>query len=272
MKIFDAKNQFQKLEEKIKNIMDENPKVRDKVLTIVLIGTDPSSEKFIKIKSDLCEKLGIKYKVFKIDENLSDGEIFRNVKDIFESGEVGGGIIQLPLPRESLYRVLDFIPVEKDVDVISTEGKSRFYSGDFSVLSPVVRAFENFINENEINLEGLKSVVVGDGELVGKPISFYLEKKGSVVEVLNDYDGSSKLDCELLLLASGVSNLIKGENISEGCDVVDFGSSVIEGKCVGDLDMTSSLEHLGCVSKSPGGMGPLVVRYLMLNYLMTCSL
>mgnify|MGYP001069545461 CR=1 FL=1 len=271
MKIFDGKKQAQKIEENIKEILDNNPEITNSILGIVLIGSDPSSEKFIKIKSNLCEKLGIGYEVFKIDENLPDEEIIKRVKNIFESREVGGGIIQLPLPREGLYKVLDFIPAEKDVDVISTVGKDKFYSGDFSVLSPVLRAFENFINENEIEMGGLKAIVIGDGELVGKPIYFYLEKKGVEVELLSNYDGKSRLNCDLLVLATGVPNLVKGENISDDCNVVDFGYSVVDGKCMGDLDMSSTLEHLGCISKSPGGMGPLVVRHLLLNYLTTCS-
>jgi methylenetetrahydrofolate dehydrogenase (NADP+)/methenyltetrahydrofolate cyclohydrolase len=267
VKIFDGKKQAQKVEENIIETLDKNPEVLDKILAIIMIGKDPSSEKFIKIKSDLCEKLGIEYEIYNIDENISDEESITKVENIFDSEKVGGGIVQLPLPRKSLYKILDIIPVEKDVDVISTVGKENFYSGDFSILSPVLRAFENFINENNIELEKTKAVVVGDGELVGKPISFYLRKKGAEIELLSNYDGNSKLECELLVLAAGIPNLIKGENISDGCNVVDFGSTVVDGKCVGDLDMSSNTENLGCVSKSPGGMGPLVVRYLISNYL-----
>jgi methylenetetrahydrofolate dehydrogenase (NADP+)/methenyltetrahydrofolate cyclohydrolase len=157
--------------------------------------------------------------------------------------------------------------VEKDIDVISSESKRKFYSGDFSRLPPVVRAFQNFVDSCGIELSGSRAVVIGEGDLVGKPISFYLSKKGADVETNSSYNGNEKINCDVLVLAAGVPGLVKGENISDGCNVVDFGSSVIDGKCVGDLDMSSSLDHLGCVSKSPGGMGPLVVRYLLLNFL-----
>jgi len=268
VKIFDFKSQAEKIEDGIKKALAEPDRVGDRVLAIIFIGDDPSSEKFIQIKVSLSEKLGLKCKVFKINEKeMSDQEIFSEVREIFGNDEVRGGIIQLPLPRKSLNEVLDMISVEKDIDVISTEGKKRFYSGDFSRLSPVVRSFDSFIQSNSLELEGLKSVVIGEGDLVGKPLSFYLSKKGADVKTVSNYDGQEKIDCDLLVLSAGVPNLIKGENVSSGCNVVDFGSSIVEGKCVGDLDMDSSLEHLGCVSKSPGGMGPLVVRYLLLNYL-----
>lgn len=266
--IFDSKLQAQKLEEDIRKSLDTSGDIGKKFLAIVLIGNDPSSEKFIQIKVSLCEKLCIPCKVFKIDEKENlDEEIISQVEEIFKNDDVAGGIVQLPLPRKSLEKLLNVIPFEKDVDVISTEGKKRFYSGDFSKLSPVIRAFENFLSNCGISYKGLKAVVIGEGDLVGKPISFYLSKKGAEVKTISDYKSGDRLDCKISVLATGIPNLVKGEDISEGCNVVDFGSSVLDGKCVGDLDMDSSIDHLGIISKSPGGMGPLVVRYLLLNFL-----
>ncbi len=267
MKIFDGKLQALKIEQEIKDQLKNFSNFDENLLAIVQIGDDLSSEKFIKIKVNLCNKIGIKCCVYKIDEkSKSDEDIFYEVKDIFKSREFAGGIIQLPIPRKSLNKVLDFIPLDKDIDVISTEGKKRFYDGDFSVLPPVISSFTNFISANSIKLKDLKTIVIGDGELVGKPVFFYLSKTSSSVKVLSNYDGKEKLDCDLLVLCAGVPNLVKGENISKNCNVVDFGSSIVEGKCVGDLDLNSNIGHLNCVSKSPGGMGPLVVRYLLKNW------
>ncbi len=266
MKIFDPKPLSQEIEREILNNLNERPEKRNRSLAILEIGKDPSSEKFIKIKLSLCEKLGVKCDVFTLDEQSPDREIFAQVERIFKDENVAGGIIQLPLPRESLYEVLNLIPLEKDIDVISTEGKRRFYSGDFSALSPVVMAFNNFILKNQVNMSGLKTKIIGNGDLVGRPVSFFLNNNGADVDILTDYNGTDKLECQLLVLCAGVPNLVKGENISAGCNIVDFGSSVVNEKCVGDLDINSNLEHLGCISKSPGGMGPLVVRCLLLNW------
>ena len=266
MQIFDSKTQSEILEKNISEAVPEGCRA-GKLLSIIQVGDEESSNKFIDLKVKLCEKYGILCKVEKIDESKKDDEIFKIIEHILSDENVSGGIIQLPLPRKSLYKSLDLIPVEKDIDVISTEGKKRFYSGDFSKLSPVVRAFENFSSYCGLNFRDLKTVVVGEGDLVGKPISFYLSRKGADVKTVLDYKSGDKIDCDVLVLSTGTPNLVKGEDVSEGCNVVDFGSSVVEGKCVGDLDMNSSLNHLGCVSKSPGGMGPLVVRYLLLNFL-----
>jgi len=268
MKIFDSKTQSLKIEETILKLLENSDVINKKKLAIIQVGDDTASSKFIDIKIKLGKSLGILCEVYKINEkNCSDDEIFLEIINIFKNEDIAGGIVQLPLPRESLYKILDIIPLEKDIDLISTKAKERFYSDDFSKLSPVIQALKNFSLNCDIDYKGLQAVVIGDGELVGKPISFYLSKKGADVKMVLNYKSGEKIDCDLLVLAAGIPNLVKGENISEGCDVVDFGSSVVDGKCVGDLDMTSSLEHLGCVSKSPGGMGPLVVRYLLLNFL-----
>ncbi len=267
MKIFDSKTQSGILEKKISESLEKLKGV-ERVLAIIQVGNNESSNKFVDLKVKLCEKYGILCEVKKInDVKNNDDEIYEIVENVFSDERISGGIIQLPLPRRSLYRLLDLIPLEKDIDVISTEGKKRFYSGDFSKLPPVVMAFENFSSNCEISYKGLKAVLIGEGDLVGKPISHYLSKKGADVKTISDYKSKDKLDCDLLVLSAGIPNLVKGENISEGCNVVDFGSSVIDGKCVGDLDMKSSIEHLGCISKSPGGMGPLVVRYLLFNFI-----
>jgi len=266
MQIFDGKKEAEKLDKIIQSHLKRYPYERK--LAIVQIGNDLSSDKFIDIKVRLCKRLGIRTHVYKInDKTLSDKGIFKVVEDIFKDREVLGGIVQLPLPRKSLYKVLDLIPIDKDVDVISTEGKKRFYSGDFNILPPVVRALNRFIEVNNIDLNNLKVTVVGDGDLVGKPIAYYLSKQKANVNVLSNYDGECKIDCQLLILSAGVSNLVKGQNIKDACSVIDYGSSIVDGKCVGDFDMNSSLDHLDFVSKSPGGVGPLAVRYLIMNLL-----
>jgi methylenetetrahydrofolate dehydrogenase (NADP+)/methenyltetrahydrofolate cyclohydrolase len=266
MQLFDGKKEAENLDKLIQLHLSRYS--YDRELAIVQIGDDQSSDKFIDIKVKLCERFGIKTHVHKInDKTLSDGEIFKVVEDIFSNEGVLGGIVQLPLPRKSLYKVLDLIPVDKDVDVISTEGKKRFYAGDFNTLPPVVRALNKFIEVGNTNLNNLNVTVIGDGELVGKPLAYYLSKQKANVSVLSNYDGKCKIDCQLLILSAGVPNLVKGENIKAGCSVVDYGSSIVDGKCVGDLDMSSNIEHLDFISKSPGGMGPLVVSYLIMNFL-----
>ena len=127
MKIFDSKIQSEILEKNISEALDKGNGA-GKVLSIVQVGNNESSNKFIDLKVKLCEKYGILCEVTKINEQKKDDEIFEIVENIFSDEHVGGGIVQLPLPRKSLYKLLDLIPVEKDIDVISTDGKKRLDS------------------------------------------------------------------------------------------------------------------------------------------------
>jgi methylenetetrahydrofolate dehydrogenase (NADP+) / methenyltetrahydrofolate cyclohydrolase len=134
-------------------------------------------------------------------------------------------------------------------------------------LPPVVRAFQLFLKDAGIDLHTKRCIVIGYGDLVGKPISFFMLSHGAKVTVLDNYNTGQPLEADLLLLSTGHAGLVTGPAVSANCHVVDFGSTIVEGKTLGDLALTSELGHLGWVSPSPGGMGPLVVRYLVMNYL-----
>ena len=240
-----------------------------KTLLIVQIGDNPVSEKYIGLKVKLCEKLGIPVQVHKISEHLPDATIISGVKALFESKEVNSGIIQLPLPRESLHDILDNIPVQKDVDMISNESQKHFYEGDISRLSPVLWGVNIFLRKNEIDIRNKKVTVLGCGYLVGRPVARYLQEQGSFVEIVDAYTTGTPINADLVVLSAGIPNLVKGDDVSKGCHVIDFGSSIVDGRTVGDFDLMSQIDHLGIVSPSPGGMGPLVVRFLIMNHILT---
>lgn len=265
MIFFDGRFHTNILDEQIKDsILKKKP---SKKLAIIMIGNNQSSDKYVSIKEKLCLKFGIPVLIERIDERLSNDVIEEKVKRICLSQNVGGVIIQLPLPRKSLNSILSLIPEEKDIDLISPNALGKYYSGDFSKLSPVVRSFKYFINNTGIKLENTYTTIIGMGLLVGEPLGYFLLQQEAKVQFILDYKPETSLNCQLLILSAGYPALVKGERIPEGCNVVDFGSSVVDGKTIGDLDLKSEIDHLGAVSPSPGGMGPLVTRYLIMNYL-----
>ena len=267
MELFDGKKHAELLDEKIRKHLSSNP--IDKSLAIILIGSDPASEKYVGIKEKLCNNLGIPIEVHRISEDLTDKQILNQVENIFSSEEVSGGIIQLPLPRETLNKALELIPLDKDIDLISLKAQEIYYSGDFMRLSPIVRALEYFLEVNKIDIEGLDTCVIGDGYLVGKPVAHYLKLKSANTTPLSDYKTGCELDYQLIILSAGIPSLVKGQNVVKDCHILDYGSSVVGGKVKGDLDLDSELSHLGIISPSLGGLGPLVTRYLLLNFLKT---
>ncbi len=261
MTLFSGKEHAALLEKKILEVSEDIRKSYS--LLIVQIGDDLSSTKYINLKKKLCEKVGITVEFLPLTGNEE------NIRDIvsshFHKSSVNGGIIQLPLPTNDLYDCLNLIPVEKDVDLLSQVAKDIFYSGNFTKLSPVIRALDYFIKF--VNFSFGKVVIVGDGLLVGKPSYHFLKTLGFDVIIITNYKTGDYIDADLLVLSVGIPNLVLGQNIKAGCHVVDFGSSVVEGVVVGDLSKDSVIDHLGCISLSPGGVGPLVVRFLVMNLL-----
>ena len=232
-----------------------------------MVGNNESSKKYVNIKKGLCEGFSIPVEVVELDESLSDSEIQAKISSVCADIGVGGVIIQLPLPRRSLDSLVDLIPTKKDVDCLSKESSKKFYSNDFSKLSPVVRAFKNYLEFSEINPKNIDTVIIGKGSLVGEPLGHFLLQQGAKVQFALDYKTNFPINCHLLITSAGSPALVKGESLPEGCNVVDFGSSVLDNKTIGDFDLKSTIGHLGFVSPSPGGMGPLVTRYLLMNFL-----
>jgi methylenetetrahydrofolate dehydrogenase (NADP+)/methenyltetrahydrofolate cyclohydrolase len=127
---------------------------KSSILLIVQVGDNKESEKYVSLKQKLAEKLGIKTEFVLIDPKLSDKTIFEKVKTLFKDKKYSGGIIQLPLPRTSLNKVLEFIPANKDIDLLSPSSQESFYKGNFAKLPPVIKALDYFITNNRVNLYG----------------------------------------------------------------------------------------------------------------------
>ncbi len=286
MVIFNGKEHAQKIDTLLRSRLTGST-IKGEFL-IVLIGDNPISQKYIKIKTKLFENFRIVVKFVQIDSTLSDSQIVAQVEKEFNSSEVSGGLVQIPLPRESLKQVLKVIPSEKDVDLISSTSIEQMGLGDFSRLTPVVRAFNYFALTSllgvSISVENYLDVaqstlllkqyildkevtIIGDGPLVGIPIYNFLTHIGAHPILNKNYTSGDKIYSDFLILGAGVANLVSGEDISDGCTVLDFGISVINDKVVGDLNSNSKLDYLGLVALSPGGIGSVVVRFLLLNFL-----
>lgn len=289
MTIFDGKTHAAALEAYIQRKLNDKMTAGQEIgtLLIVSIGDNAASEKYVAIKLKLCEKLGIKARLIKIPAAEDDDRIFEKVKEAFADPLVTGGIIQLPFPRTSLTGLLDLIPVSKDADCISSTSIAQINHGDFTRLQPVLRSLMYFMqvaqgaectpvdslvdtvkaaDKIKSSYTNARVTVLGNGFLIGEPIGKFLVQLGFSVNINLNYRTGDKIDSDLLILGTGTPNLVNGGDISGGCAVLDFGSSIVDGKVVGDLNKDSNLSHLGLISLSPGGIGPLVVRFLILNF------
>ncbi len=273
MQIFDGTYHAQLLDEKLLEFLQTNPSKAkpflqgDYRLGIVQIGDNSASETYIKVKRSVGKALGLYVEVLHLPETLPDSEILDATKVFFSRNDIFGGLIQLPLPRESLSVALGLIPDSKDLDILAPESRRKFYAGDFTRLPPVVRAFDYFLEQTELDQTSPRIGVVGYGSLVGMTVAHFATLSGYDTRAIGYYSPEAVSDYDLLVLSTGVPELVSPADLSQGVSVVDFGFSRVNGHVVGDLAQDADFEHLGFVSLAKGGMGPLVVRFLFMNFL-----
>lgn len=248
-------NKLQQLEKKSQNL----------TLGVVQVGTDEVSETFISEKRKASQKVGFGFNHYKFSSNILLSDLKQEIKRLPDDGL----IVQLPLPEElDTQKVLNAIPFEKDVDVLSEASLGKFYSGELDILPPVVKAIEMILNEYNISLKNKHLVVIGPGRLVGKPTVIYGINQGATISIINKHtEDVSQISKKGDVLVTGVGepNMIDQTMVKEGATVIDAGTSKVEGQLVGDVDFESVKKKAGVLTPVPGGVGPLTVCGLLNN-------
>ena len=166
----------------------------------------------------------------------------------------------MPIPEKiDSVAILNTIPVQKDVDILSFEAQEKFYSGDFSILPPAVEAVKSIFEDYKIEAKNKKAVVFGQGVLVGKPVSFWLEKQGSLVTAIDEFTKNPETysrEADILIAGVGKINLIKEGMVKEGAVVIDFGP---------DVDFESVSKKSSFITPPMGGVGPIVIAAVLKN-------
>lgn len=246
--------------------------VPKKFLAIFLVGNDPASINFIGQKEKIAKELGVDFRLYKYEEDLSNDELRKKISKIVNAKKCGGAIIQLPLPKHlnPLY-VLNAIPYEKDVECLAERAAGAFYHNRSLVLPPAVAVVQEIFDYFQIDTSKIKEVsVLGQGLLIGKPFSNWaIEKFPQVISLRNGSDLSLIKNSDLIICGTGQTGILKEDMIKKGSIVIDFGYGIDgkTGKMTGDLDIVSlKNESLSFYTPTPGGTGPILVASLMKNF------
>jgi len=240
-----------------------------KTLAAILVGDNPSSISFLRQKQKIAEELGVNFEIHKFDESISESDLVKKVKEMGESENIGGVIIQLPLPKNfNRENILNAIPKEKDVDALNGA----------PVLPPAVEVAREILETINYKLETGKIAVVGLGFLVGRPISEWLKGNPSTglrarcaeLYLLDIGDSLDVLkNADLVITGVGKAGLIKPEMLRNGAVIIDFGYDSVNGKISGDFDINNlkANEAEGLTyTPTPGGTGPILVAKLFENF------
>ncbi|MDD5145674.1 MAG: bifunctional 5,10-methylenetetrahydrofolate dehydrogenase/5,10-methenyltetrahydrofolate cyclohydrolase [Candidatus Pacebacteria bacterium] len=268
MKLLDGKKLSEKILADLKGeIKKNNLKL---ALAVVLVGNNSISKIYIKQKENACKKIGAGFRLFKFSENIKANELKKGIEQIVQDPDNSGIIIQLPLPKNIIntQEILDIIPAEKDVDVLSEKSLGKLYTGELKILPPVVCGISHFFDINNINIKGKNILLVGTGKLVGKPLMLWFLRKEAAVSVVNKFTKDISVfakNADVIISGAGVPKLIKGSMVKQGLVAIDAGTVIEKGKLAGDIDFESVSEKASYITPLPGGVGPMTVACLLEN-------
>jgi len=237
----------------------------------VLIGLDPASVQYVNIKKRKAELVGIKFHETVFPPSITTKEVVKEIQKINQLENMCGIIVQLPLPEHLDTKIiLDTINPNLDVDCLGGVANDAFYNGWGKMSPPTALACVKLLDSLNMNLAIKNIVVLGQGELVGKPVTRLLDKKGFKPIILNSKSENKeeKLKmADVLISGIGRENFIKGSMLKKDVVIIDAGTSESLGTIVGDVDFESVKEIVGALTPVPGGVGPVTVAMLLNNVL-----
>jgi len=255
MKIIDGKKIREKILVKIKKEVAVLPFIP--VFCDILVGDDPASVQYVNIKKKSAESVGIKFHNANFPASITTEELLEKIKILNQIPNMCGIIIQLPLP----------LHIDKRAVLIHS---TKFYQGESLISFPTALACMTILDSLKLNLQNLKIVVLGQGMLVGKPVTALLGLRGfSPVIITSKTFNKEELikQADVIISGIGKGKYITGDMIKNGVILIDAGTSEDNGGIVGDVDLESVKDVAGYVSPVPGGVGPVTVAMLLNNVL-----
>ncbi len=241
-------------------------------LAVIVVGENPVIRGFVNLKRKFAEDIGVNFTVKDVPVDVSFEELKEIIAMFSNDAMLGGIIVQLPLPRHlDTDKVLNLVPVSKDVDVLSHDANRLFIErSDSSVITPVVGAIKEICKEADVKIRGKKVLVVGHGRLVGAPSAIWFRAQGGEVTII-DCPTSSLTEitrnADIIVCGVGSAGLIKPDMLKEGVVLLDAGSSEEGGLMVGDAD--PRCEDIASVfTPVPGGIGPITVAMIFKNLIL----
>jgi len=271
MQILDGKKTARELEKKLKEkvLLLKETYGRAPKLYVVLVGDNPASLSYVKSKEKACLRTGIEGKTIKLPNTISENDLLKVIKDLNNDDTVDGFIVQLPLPKHiDENTILNAVSSFKDVDGLSllSAGKVMNRQDGFTPATPkgVMMLLEHY----NIKLKGMHAVVVGRSNIVGSPMAKLLLNKDATVTICHRYTtelGFYTKQADIIVVATGVVNLITADMVKKGAIVVDVGINRVDGKIVGDVDYENVKEKTSFITPVPGGVGPMTISALIHN-------
>jgi methylenetetrahydrofolate dehydrogenase (NADP+)/methenyltetrahydrofolate cyclohydrolase len=242
-------------------------------LATVLVGADPASATYVKMKQNACARLGMQSIAIELGKETTTEELLEKIHQLNDDKNVHGILLQHPVPSQVDERMcFDAINVSKDVDGVTCLGFGQMTMGEPAYGSCTPAGIMRMLEHYQIDISGKNAVVVGRSPILGKPMAMMLLNKNATVTICHSRteDLQSHIgNADIIVGAVGVPQLIKRDWIKQGAVVIDAGYHPLE-KC-GDIELTGIEDVASAFTPVPGGVGPMTINTLILNTLLAAQ-
>ncbi len=238
-------------------------------LATVIVGDDPASRLYVRMKHQACERVGIASVTVELPGDVSQGSLLARINDLNRDPSIHGILVQLPLPRQiSTPEITSAVMPEKDVDGFNPVNLGRLLSGDPLFVPCTPLGIMTMLEAYGIQTEGREAVLLGRSIEVGRPLASLLLNANATVTVCHSRTLNLKKHtkrADILVSSVGKAGFIQAEMVKEGATVIDVGITYVEGRVRGDVDFDRVAEKAGAITPVPGGVGPMTIASLMEN-------
>lgn len=274
MQLIDGKALARKVENYVETEVEKLKQEKNIVpgLAVILVGDDPASHAYVKMKAKACEKVGFYSITHSMPETISQDEIIATIEMMNTNPRIDGILVQLPLPKHiDTTKILEVIDPKKDVDGFHAYNMGRLVTGLDSFVACTPLGIMKMFEEYQIDLQGKDVCVVGASNIVGKPMASLLLNANATVTITHVFTKDLKAHtskADILVVGVGVPGLIKEDMVKEGAVVIDIGiNRIADGSLVGDVDFKHVAPKCSFITPVPGGVGPMTIAMLLSNTL-----
>lgn len=272
MVLLDGKALSNKIKQKVKIDVEELQKQKNITpgLAVVLVGSDPASATYVKMKSKACNESGIYSVVHEMPSTITQDSILKTIEMMNLNPNIDGILVQLPLPSHiDTNVILEAIDPKKDVDGFHPFNVGRVRAGLDGFIPATPYGVMELLKEYDIDVKGKDVCVVGASNIVGKPLATLMLNANATVDICHIFTKDLKAHtskADIVCVGTGVVGLIKEDMIKDGAIVIDIGiNRLSDGKIVGDVDFDKVAPKCSYITPVPGGVGPMTIAMLLVN-------
>lgn len=282
MEIIDGKKVAAEIRSELKTEIDKLKSAGKKApgLVVILVGTDPASEIYVRNKAKACEEIGMKSKVELRDKEISEKDLLSLVNQYNNDNDFHGILVQLPLPKHiDEDKVIDAISPKKDVDGFHPISIGKLVIGKDTFKSCTPAGIQELLIRYKIETKGKHVVVLGRSNIVGKPIANILLQKKEYANAIITVCHSAAKDvsvytkqADILIAAMGSPEFVKADMVKDGVVVIDVGINRVEDnskpkdyRLTGDVAFDEVSKKASYITPVPGGVGPMTIAMLLKN-------